>query len=368
MKILRRAGAVGCVVGVLAGFGCTHFEVVPPEPAAKQLYLIGSFNGSALRWTAGTPDCSVETELSHPEPEVAVTACTFVRTTGERLEFRRETAGPGSVSNAALAPGVWPFLAPSLDTDGEVHLHFEGPPGDWEVNGVASGSSTEVFWNADAEELRIRFEGSDADGCDWELDYRLFPGGLCGRSVLTRSIGVEFEQGSLRLAPPAESENMVWLWTIDSEEVMTEGNAEVFWPWEGTSDLDVRIEPAPGATEFGDFRIDVHIPEEAGVGCQAPQIELDVQLQVSGGEGVAVRYRDGAGRWFRSEGSCIGSSGASPDNLFEVVTSGDFLVSDQGHATRRLTFVAEVLLFPEDGSGEPLILLIEDGAAAFPLH
>jgi|GEM_PF-4049255 len=85
-------------------------------------------------------------------------------------------------------------------------------------------------------------------------------------------------------------------------------------------------------------------------------------------DGVAVRYLDAAGRWYRSEGACTGPGGQPSDALFEVLSAADFLTSDQGHATRRCAVVLQVALFPEDGAGNPLLLTVDEGFVAFPLH
>ena len=358
-----RIWAVGIVLSLA---GCTHFSVDPGDPAEKPLFLRGSLGAADLAWIAGTQDASLVTELGHTGA-VAVTGCAFVRSNGERLEFRREVVGDDAAANAALAVGVWPLLVSDGAEDGMVHIAFDGPPGVWEVQGdEANGPSEEVFWDADDDELRIRFESGG--GCSWSLDFRLDPGSLCGREVLPHSIRVDVEGEVLRLFPPAESADMQWEWTVESDSYTTVGAAVLELPWNGEDEVDVRCEPAPGADRFGEFRIELTVPAEAGGSCAAPELSLTALLPVTGESGVAVRYRDAAGRWYRSEGACAAAGGQPADAWFEVLSAEEFLTSDQGHATRRCGVVGRLALFPEDGVGNALLLTVDEGFVAFPLH
>ena len=358
-----RTVAAGIALG---SAGCTHFSVDPGDPAEKPLFLRGTLGASEVAWIAGTEDCSLVTELGHTGA-VAVTGCAFVRTNGERLELRREVVGDDAAANAALVVGVWPLLVSDGAEDGMVHIHFDGPEGDWEIQGDGvSGPSEEVFWDADDDELRIRFEGGG--GCSWSLDFRLDPGSLCGRDVLPHSIGVDVEAGVLRLFPPAEAPDMQWEWTVESETYTTTGAAVLELPWSGDDEVDVECEPAPGADRFGEFRIELTVPAEAGGSCAAPELTLTALLPVTGEAGVAVRYRDATGRWYRSEGACAVAGGQPADAWFEVLSAEDFLTSDQGHATRRCGVVGRLALFPEDGVGNALLLTVDEGFVAFPLH
>lgn len=364
MKGWKAAGLAAVLAA--GGFGCAHFSVDPGDPAEKPLFVRGTLGAAELSWIAGTTECALVTEVGH-SGAVAVTGCAFVRTTGERLEFRREVVGGDAAANAVLVAGVWPLLAGNGAEDGMVHIAFGGPPGDWEIQGEgASGPSEDVFWDADAEEFRIRFEsGGD---CAWSLDFHLDPGSLCGREVLPHSIGVDVVGSMLLLFPPADASDMQWQWTVESESYTTAGGAPLEVPWSGEDEVDVRCEPAPGADRFGDFRIELTVPAEAGGSCAAPELTLTALLPVTGEDGVAVRYRDAAGRWYRSEGACTGTGSQPVDALFEVLSAEDFLTSDQGHATRRCAVVLQVALFPEDGAGNPLLLTVDEGFVAFPLH
>lgn len=352
----------------LAVVSCEKKEF-PVEVVEPSIFKVqGSFDGQLLSFEPdgqgtfmfteveqhGEEAFELITEFRNPDCDDCEEMLRFTWLLGVEEDEIAEELGEGEVEFfETFEDGQFGY---EIDLEGFEDFDFQV----WEVNGEEVGPDVPDFITADDEgmiDVGVWLT-DDFGNCDQYIFYSLGVNDICGPSDCLVYFEYEVEDDVLTLIPIGGAGDMPLFWEIDGMEVIVPGDTPVEWPIVDDGPIDVAVTPlGPFECNFSWFSRNVFLDEDTD--CEVPSFYLEPEYDFED-ISLLIEYVDENGIYYSSAITCdswwIDEFEQPENSFFDITNAESYQANQDGLPTRKLDFIADFVLIPDNPLADELIV------------